>query len=128
VCIASSLITSIVVGVATGAATSYYVAQRFYKKAVLDDCSRLLRRLCPYRRANVRDGDGLDETSWALKIQSEIMSGAFPTAARAVAALAAEIAAAPEIDSANDQERQNRDDLKESWKARIAKLYPKRLW
>jgi hypothetical protein len=112
-----------IVGLATGAISSYVVARRFYKKALLDDCSRLLRRLCPYRRSNVREADGLDETSWALKIQSEIMQRLFSREAREIEALSAEIAAASEIDSSKEAERLARDQLKESWKRRVRDLY-----
>ena len=83
VCIVlESIVVSVIVGLATGAISSWLVARRFYKKALLDDCSRLLRRLCPYRKSNVREGDGLEETSWALKIQSEIKQRLFSSQAR----------------------------------------------
>jgi hypothetical protein len=123
-CAFGSTVASLIVGLLTGGITSYVVARRFYKKALLDDCSRLLRRLCPYRKANVREGDGLDETSWGLKIQSEIMHRQFPREAQHIAALAAEIENTPEIDPKNENERQARDRLKdEDWKKRVAKLY-----
>ena len=118
-----SIVVSVTVGLATGVISSHFVARRFYKKALLDDCSRLLRRLCPYRKSNVREGDGLEETSWALKIQSEIMQRLFSRQAREIATLSAEIAATPEIDSSRDDERQARDQLKEAWKKRITDLY-----
>jgi hypothetical protein len=118
-----SIVVSVIVGLATGAISSYLVARQFYKKALLDDCSRLLRRLCPYRKSNVREGDGLEETSWALKIQSETMQRLFSRHAREIAALSAEIAATPEIDSSRDDARQARDQLKEAWKKRITDLY-----
>ena len=118
-----SIIISLTVGFTTGVITSHFVARRFYKKALLDDCSRLLRRLCPYRKSNVREADGLDETSWALKIQSEIMHRLFSREAREIEALSAEIAAASEIDSSKEGERQARDHLKETWKRRVAALY-----
>jgi hypothetical protein len=40
---------------------------------------------------NVREGDGLDETAWALKIQTEIMQRLFPHEAREIEALSAEM-------------------------------------
>jgi hypothetical protein len=82
-----SIVASVIVGLATGVISSHVVARRFYKKVLLDDCSRLLRRLCPYRKSNVREGDGLEETSWALKIQSEIMQRLFSRQARQIEAL-----------------------------------------
>jgi hypothetical protein len=118
-----SIVASVIVGLATGVISSHFVARRFYKKALLDDCSRLLRRLCPYRKANVRESDGLEETSWALKIQSEIMQRLFSRQAREIEALSAEIGAAPEIDSSRDEERQARDQLKQAWKRRVTDLY-----
>jgi hypothetical protein len=122
--ILESVLVPLIVGLATGVISSHYVARRFYRKALLDDCSRLLRRLCPYRRSNVREGDGLDETSWALKIQSEIMQRLFPREARQIAGLSAEIGSAPEIDSSKDDPRQARDRLKEEvWKKRVTDLY-----
>jgi hypothetical protein len=117
------IIAAVIVGFVTGVISSHVVARRFYKKALLDECSRLLRRLCPYRKSNVREGDGLDETSWALKIQSEIMQRLFSRDANVIAALSTEVGDAPEIDDKKDDERQARDQLKETWKKRVTDLY-----
>ena len=118
-----SILTSLIVGLVTGALSSHFVARRFYKKALLDECSRLLRRLCPYRKLNQREGDGLEETAWALKIQSEIMHRLFKREAQEIENLSAEIAAATEIDNSKDAEREARNQLKDSWKRRVTDLY-----
>jgi hypothetical protein len=122
-CAIGSITVSLVVGLATGVISSHFVARRFYKKALLDDCSRLLRRLCPYRKSNEREADGLDETGWALRIQSEIMQRLFAREAREIEALSADVSAAPEIDSSDPTAREARDRLKETWKKRVIDLY-----
>jgi hypothetical protein len=117
------LVAPVLIGVGTGAFTSWKVARRFYRKALLDDCSRLLRRLCPYRKANDREADGLNETSWALKIQSEIMGRWFRKEALEIEALSREIGSVGEVESAPLEARQDRDALKETWKKRVQELY-----
>jgi hypothetical protein len=47
----------------------------------------------------------------------------FRREAREIEALSAEIAASSEIDSANDEDRQARNQLKEAWKKRVTDLY-----
>jgi hypothetical protein len=72
---------------------------------------------------NQREGDGLEETAWALKIQFEIMHRLFKREAQEIENLSAEIAAATEIDSSKDAEREGRNQLKDSWKRRVTDLY-----
>ena len=110
------------VGVITGALSSLWVSRRYRKKSLLDECSRLVRRLCPYRRDNVRDGDGLSETAWGLKIQAEILADAgFSGEAQAIEALSKEMDAMPAIDG--PQEEAKRTARKDEWKSTIARLY-----
>lgn len=116
------LLIPLAVGVITGVLSSHWVSRRYRKKALLDECSRLVRRLCPFRRENIRDGDGLEETAWGLRIQSEILAQAsFYREAQTIEALSTEMGAMLTI--RGDSEETKRTARKEEWKSVIARLY-----
>ena len=69
-------------------------------------------------------GDGLEETAWALKIHSlKSCIDCLRERPRRSRVFQAEIAAATEIDSSKDAEREARNQLKDSWKRRVTDLY-----
>ncbi len=119
------ILLPIVIGVATGLISSHLVSRRYLKKALLDECVRLVKRLCPYRKENVRDGDGLDETSWALQIQSEMLARRrFAYAAAQVAAIAKDVGTIPPLrDHGDAAARKERDSVKERWHRALGDLY-----
>jgi|GEM_PF-6202581 len=122
---ATDLIVSVVIGVATGAFSSYYVSRKFYRLALLDECIRLIKRLCPYRKENVRGGDGLDETSWALKIQSEMLArNRFAKESETIETISRSIGGKSDLPNHNDGEAtKTRDDEKAKWHEAIGELY-----
>jgi hypothetical protein len=119
------IIIPIVIGVGTGLLSSYLVSRWFLKKGTLGECDRLLRRLCPYRKENVRAGDGLEETGWSLLIESEILAKhGFRKEAEAIRSLADTICSTlPLPDQADAATKAARDKLKEGWKKSVAALY-----
>ena len=84
-----------------------------------------MKRLCPYRKENVRGGDGLNETSWALKIESEMLEkNGFYREASVVENLSKQIGEASELPNHNDKQATTaRDEEKKKWQQKLSKLY-----
>ena len=116
-------VVPLVIGLITGLWSSYCISRRFRKKTLLDECSRLIRRLSPGRRENKREGDGLLETAWGLKIQSEIMAQAgFEHEGQQITKLAEEMEIMPDVEGRQDEEAK-RNQRKDEWKDILAQLY-----
>jgi len=119
------MISNLLVGLITGAASSFYVARIFHRNNHLDRTLTLLKFCCPYRANSVRPGDGLSDTAHALIIQSEVLGHAwFPRQARIVRAIAAEMEALPSLSSPeSDADKTTRDAIKKQWQDKLLHLY-----
>jgi hypothetical protein len=120
-----SLVLSVLVGLLTGALSSFYVARTFHRNSHLDRTLMLLKFCCPYRTHSERPGDGLSDTSHALIIESEVLAHAwFPKPARVVRAVAAEMEALPSLSvPESDAEKAVRDAIKKEWQNKTLHLY-----
>ncbi|NJK64751.1 MAG: hypothetical protein HC921_20460 [Synechococcaceae cyanobacterium SM2_3_1] len=125
----SSVISGIIIGLLTGLLTGvlsgFYTSSYYRKKAYLDQALTSIKRLCPYRKDNVREGDGLSETGWSLRILGEVMKETkFSYEGSIIIELGNEICNVDNIDEQDERLREERDRLKEKWYYRVYNLYP----
>ena len=127
--------SSIIVGLATGAASSLLVSIVFYKvgrrdaarsekNTLLSLVSLRLREMTPTSRDRIPHGYGLRDTSHWLICISEILSEAgFQQAAEGVKSLADDMKTAPDYQQPPTREQKDEGEArKDEWKRRIQKL------
>ena len=121
----ANVVVGIIVGLATGFLTSYCVSRRFYRQQWIDRAWYILKSCCPYRRDEVRQGDGLAATGHDFIIVAEIMSRAgFNNESLIIRQISNEMEGLPSLSlPEKDSEKAARDKIKETWEKLIAGLY-----
>lgn len=124
-----TIIVGTAVGLLSGVLSSAMVARLFYLRTLLDRVSERLKRCCPYRRENLREGDGLEETAWSLTIDAELLRSAkFRRASKAVLEISRQMQEFPTLSSPRPDETASRDNLKRRWEDSVRALYTFRSW
>ena len=129
------MISSIVVGLLTGALSSLAVATYFYKRGLIDadNLSRRgqldsvllrLKQLDPKRRQSVRPGDGVDDTGHWATCMSEIMAQTgFTTGADVLKSIIREMDEfCPPVPKSPERTHDEGERIKKQWEGRIVDL------